>query len=472
MRVAIRRTLRVGAQTAGTPVEDLGVVPDERHAMTRRDVLEGNLDLLDRAGAILAGAQTRRLAVFPDLDDDDTLTVEVETAGIDRIDAYIDDRPQSSQDVTGELTTITITEASGAGRVRIDGFALGSLVASRTVAIAADRSAIIDAGARAVVPAAGRPGALSGAVDRSRPTILYVHGAGNKPAQRDLKQAWDTDLFHRDMGDQTSMVYYADILHTTPGALGIDGCEQDDALAALVAGAVTAGLDNEATSLGAASVPVAPLQSTDVADFARTQRGKAFATRLAAAVIEHADTVATAPDPLSAVLPLPRFLRDLLLRELLRRIVPDAEAYFFNQRQRDRIQTRLRAAITAVQGPLIVVSHSLGSVITYDVLSEAAHAHRDVRLLITLGSPLGYTEIQDKVSQPLQVPGPVGRWTNVADPLDPVALDGQLNNDFRGGLDLVDLRVDNVGAANHAVCGYLRTAPVRSAVTAAWSVPS
>ncbi len=189
MRVAIRRTLRVGAQTAGTPVEDLGVVPDERHAMTRRDVLEGNLDLLDRAGAILAGAQTRRLAVFPDLDDDDTLTVEVETAGIDRIDAYIDDRPQSSQDVTGELTTITITEASGAGRVRIDGFALGSLVASRTVAIAADRSAIIDAGARAVVPAAGRPGALSGAVDRSRPTILYVHGAGNKPAQRDLQQA-------------------------------------------------------------------------------------------------------------------------------------------------------------------------------------------------------------------------------------------------------------------------------------------
>ncbi len=169
--------------------------------------------------------------------------------------------------------------------------------------------------------------------------------------------------------------------------------------------------------------------------------------------------MATAPDPLSAVLPLPRFLRDLLLRELLRRIVPDAEAYFFNQRQRDRIQTRLRAAITAVQGPLIVVSHSLGSVITYDVLSEAAHAHRDVRLLITLGSPLGYTEIQDKVSQPLQVPGPVGRWTNVADPLDPVALDGQLNNDFRGGLDLVDLRVDNVGAANHAVAATYAPPP-------------
>src|SRR3712207_4451464 len=39
MRVSIRRTLRVGAQ-AGTELEDLGVVPDARHEMTRRDLLE------------------------------------------------------------------------------------------------------------------------------------------------------------------------------------------------------------------------------------------------------------------------------------------------------------------------------------------------------------------------------------------------------------------------------------------------
>ena len=49
MRVSIRRTLRVGAE-GGTPVEDLGVVPDERHFMTRDDIMEGNVDLLNRAG--------------------------------------------------------------------------------------------------------------------------------------------------------------------------------------------------------------------------------------------------------------------------------------------------------------------------------------------------------------------------------------------------------------------------------------
>ena len=42
------------AGSAGTPVEDLGVVPDELHPMTRDDVLSGNKDLLDHAGALLA----------------------------------------------------------------------------------------------------------------------------------------------------------------------------------------------------------------------------------------------------------------------------------------------------------------------------------------------------------------------------------------------------------------------------------
>jgi hypothetical protein len=106
-------------------------------------------------------------------------------------------------------------------------------------------------------------------------------------------------------------------------------------------------------------------------------------------------------------------------------------------------------------------------VVADDVLSEAAQSHRDVRLLVTLGSPLGYEEIQEKAHQPLRVPQPVGRWTNVADPLDPVALDGTLNDDLHGGLALVDLRVDNTGSLNHAACGYLRTAEVRSVIDAA-----
>jgi hypothetical protein len=60
MRVAIRRTLRVGRR-AGAPVEDLGVIPDERHDLTRNDVLKGNVDLINRAGKLLAAKPVRQL---------------------------------------------------------------------------------------------------------------------------------------------------------------------------------------------------------------------------------------------------------------------------------------------------------------------------------------------------------------------------------------------------------------------------
>ncbi len=51
-RVSIRQCTRVGRR-AGLPVEDLGVVPDKRHHMTRRDLLEDNVDLIEAAAGLL-----------------------------------------------------------------------------------------------------------------------------------------------------------------------------------------------------------------------------------------------------------------------------------------------------------------------------------------------------------------------------------------------------------------------------------
>ena len=50
-RTAIRRSTRVGAR-AGVPLEDLGVKPDVRHDMTRRDIIDNNIDLLAAAVAL------------------------------------------------------------------------------------------------------------------------------------------------------------------------------------------------------------------------------------------------------------------------------------------------------------------------------------------------------------------------------------------------------------------------------------
>lgn len=131
MRVSIRRTLRVGAQS-GTPVEDLGVVPDELHRMTRDDVLNGNVDLLDRAGALLAASPIRKLAVTASASGGN-LDVELDSANVDRADIYVDGRPRTSVDVAVGHMVVSVPGAAGAERVRVEAFAEGDLVAADSV---------------------------------------------------------------------------------------------------------------------------------------------------------------------------------------------------------------------------------------------------------------------------------------------------------------------------------------------------
>jgi hypothetical protein len=134
MRVSIRRTLRVGAE-GGTPVEDLGVTPDVRHRMTRDDVLEGNVDLLNRAGELLAALPVRRLAVTVSPAGSDDLDIEVEADNVDRVDVYVDDRPRASLDPAAGSASVTVTGVPGATSVKVKGFAGGELVAARSVGI-------------------------------------------------------------------------------------------------------------------------------------------------------------------------------------------------------------------------------------------------------------------------------------------------------------------------------------------------
>jgi hypothetical protein len=294
------------------------------------------------------------------------------------------------------------------------------------------------------------------------PTVIYVHGAGNKPPPDTLKLAWDRDLFGQDMGQRTRMAHYADLLHPSPGAIGADACTQDEALAALVAAA------------GAAEADSGEALAVDEADLLAglTPRGQQLALSLALSMAaQAASRPPTVEESLTAILPLPASLRRLLLRQLLQRLIPDADAYFFTNKK-ESIRQRLRQALNAVAGPTVVIAHSLGTVIAYDVLSEPGFAGRTVPLLVTLGSPLGYTEIQDVITKPLRLPAPVQLWANFADPLDVVALDTSLADEFQGAPRIIDARVDNPSPNSHAACGYLAASRVRSTVTAALSGPS
>jgi hypothetical protein len=107
MLIALRRSIRVGAR-AGRPLEELGIAPDHRHHMTRRDVLKRNDDLIARAASLLMPKPCYSLEVTPAKRQAGARSVTVSASSrvrtnnrekkIARLDIYIDGRPYKSID--------------------------------------------------------------------------------------------------------------------------------------------------------------------------------------------------------------------------------------------------------------------------------------------------------------------------------------------------------------------------------------
>jgi len=120
MRAAVRRTLRVG-ERAGIPVEDFGIVPDQIHRLTRRDLLEGNADLIERAGEILAGRPAYGLSAEAEIEAPGRLRLRATTRNLSRLDVYLTGRPQRSLDVVDGETELTLDlPAAPAGPWRLE----------------------------------------------------------------------------------------------------------------------------------------------------------------------------------------------------------------------------------------------------------------------------------------------------------------------------------------------------------------
>jgi hypothetical protein len=131
MRVSLRRCLRVGSRS-GQPVEDLGVVPDERHNLTKRDLMEENADLMAAAGVLLAQGTPRQLKFTSAAAGTGKRKLTVTTRSIKSIDVWVNGRPVATATTAtgGNPTQVTVPAAGGA-TVRIEGYdAAGALVAS------------------------------------------------------------------------------------------------------------------------------------------------------------------------------------------------------------------------------------------------------------------------------------------------------------------------------------------------------
>jgi len=128
MRVAIRRSLRVGLE-AGTEVEDLGIKPDFRHKMTENDLLKGNVELIEHAGSLLAGLPVRALLGVTRQKSAQAFTLELTTKNIDRVDIAVNWRPQTSVNVSDGTAQVVVATAAAAGAiVKLEGYDSNKLV--------------------------------------------------------------------------------------------------------------------------------------------------------------------------------------------------------------------------------------------------------------------------------------------------------------------------------------------------------
>jgi hypothetical protein len=129
-------------------------------------------------------------------------------------------------------------------------------------------------------------------------------------------------------------------------------------------------------------------------------------------------------------------------QEQVDRTIAQLGRYFDDDSVRDAVRGRVAAAIGA--DARVVVAHSLGSVVAYEVLVESpGPARLD---LVTIGSPLGHHAVIGADLRPALVDG-VGawpacgrRWTNITAVNDPVAGGRPLAPVFPG---VVELAVDN-----------------------------
>jgi hypothetical protein len=133
----------------------------------------------------------------------------------------------------------------------------------------------------------------------------------------------------------------------------------------------------------------------------------------------------------------------------------DVYQYLTNPGIKKVIETGVRQAITP-RVPCVVVSHSLGTVVSYNLLrGQGEKLGWDVPLFVTLGSPLGVTAIKETM-RPLRAATCVGQWFNAMDKRDVVALYPLNEKNFNIDPAIQNkVDVDNHTENRHGIAGYL-----------------
>lgn len=181
---------------------------------------------------------------------------------------------------------------------------------------------------------------------------------------------------------------------------------------------------------------------------------------------------AMGPGRVAAQMMLDRLLRSRTFARVAQRgfigNLKQVTAFLSKLDVKERVLQKVADEVT--QDTQVIVGHSLGSVVVYEYI--ARYSPSQVKLLVTLGSPLGIPRLVFDRLTPVPAdglgawPGQVVHWVNVADPDDVVALCKQLAPLFPAladGAGVEDHLVDN-GNEPHAVSRYLNAEPTGAAL--------
>jgi hypothetical protein len=311
--------------------------------------------------------------------------------------------------------------------------------------------------------------------------LVFIHGIANKPEPDELLGIWRRVLGRADGDDpgvnlgskgiNSSLIYWADVMYglPDPDASRHESVDQD----------APEGLPTE----------IETEWNEDFDGAAEEEWARSFEASYGIDLQEQGMTEQEqVPGGALERIPLPWVIK----RPFMKLLARDTHHYLFNKefsprdgtryKVRDEIRSRFVKALENASedgGPLVVVAHSQGTIVTYDCLKNVAGCPK-IDALITVGSPLGLDEVQDKLapgysrndgfpSEALK-----GAWNNVYDPLDIVSRpDPKLANDFlKGGRSLVQDHVQtNRGLWRHSMTEYLSGAPFRNIVRTVFDLP-
>jgi endonuclease G len=138
----------------------------------------------------------------------------------------------------------------------------------------------------------------------------------------------------------------------------------------------------------------------------------------------------------------------------------DVAAYLDQEAVRERVLSAVLACLPA-SGRLVLVGHSLGSVVALDLISRLPSG-LSVDVLVTAGSPLGLDTVSDRLITPApRLARPVGTWVNAWSPADAVAVGCPLSDDWPQAADVITA---NAEGRAHDIAEYLSDAQVAQAI--------